>query len=140
MISINLVQLAWSNVLCQSVKYAHNSSYIQYIYICIYIYIYLFMQSSFCCYSQHPNYIPRSFSSSKCCHYCLCCVCDEADCVMVTALCSFWHLYSNQCNFSGTFGPLSIFIYVVYQVCHYSETIICQHHEYILHMYVCIYA
>jgi hypothetical protein len=76
-ICINLVQLTRSNAFCQSMKQAHNSSYV----------------SQVC--SQHPNCIPSSFSSSKSklifskcilnfpfnpssifpCYY-LCCMCD----------------------------------------------------------------
>ena len=43
--------------------------------------------------------------------YYLCCMYDEADCVMVTAFCSFWPLlYGYYYNFGEILWPLSSFI------------------------------
>jgi hypothetical protein len=59
-------------------------------------------------------------------------VCDEADCVMVTAFCRFWLLlYINHCNLCEIVGPMSSFMHLVDQLCRYSETIFTQQSEYI---------
>jgi len=110
------------------------------------------VQSSFCYYSKHPICIPNSSSSSKSklvfskcilyfpffpslkypCYY-LCCMCDEVDCMIAATLCSFWLLpKGNHGNLMKSLSntPVSCmllisssFLYVVDQLCHYSETI-----------------
>jgi hypothetical protein len=118
---IHSVQFTQSNGFCQSVKQTHNS----------------YVQSLFRYYSQHPNCIPSSFSSSKSkltfskntlnflsilllsdLATLFAVMYNEADCAMVAAFSSFRLLQGNHWNFSKILGPLASFIHVVYQLCH----------------------
>ena len=124
----NLVQFTWSNAFCQSMKQAQNSSFFQ----------------EFWYYSRHPNCIPSSFSfpkfkliskyilnfifkpSCKYPHY-FCCMCNEADCVMIAAFCSFW-LFSKAVFITSM---KSLGQSLVSYMCQLFETIFSQQFEYI---------
>ena len=86
----------------------------------------VYVQSLFLYYSQHPICILyfRFIPSFKYPCYYLGCMCDEVECMMAAALRSFWLLLKgNYGNFSEILEQFSSFLYVVDQLCHYSETI-----------------
>jgi len=122
-ICMNLVQFTQSNALCQSMEQAHNSSSISKVHSDIIHSIPIAALVPFSCseykmiFSKYILYLPFK-PSSKNPRYFLRCRCDEADCAMLAAFCSFWLLQSNHCNFNEILGPLSSFIYTADQLCH----------------------
>ena len=91
-ICVNLVQLIRSNVFCQSMKQTHNSTSNSKVRSDIILSIPIASLVLFPLLTDllrvHPQF---SFNlSSKYLCYCLCCMCDKADCAMVAAFYGFF--------------------------------------------------
>jgi hypothetical protein len=85
--SINLEEFTWSNAFCHSMKQGHTSLSVSKVRSGISLGVSIT--------SMFPLLTPNLFlhvgvlPSSKHPRYCLCCMCDEADCATVSEFCTF---------------------------------------------------